>query len=59
MMMQPDNMFAISHKGKDVRIDITASDEDLAIYANALVQASPHIAEVLMVSWPKSCKSLK
>lgn len=49
MMMQPDNMFAISRKGKNVRTDITASDEDLAVYADALVQASPHFAEVLMV----------
>lgn len=46
---QPDNMFAISRNGQDVRTDITASDEDLAIYADALVQASPHVAEVLMV----------
>lgn len=47
--LQPDNMFAISRKGKNVRADITASDEDLAVYADALVQASPHVAEVLMV----------
>jgi hypothetical protein len=46
---QPDNMFAISMKGKKVRADITASDEDMAVYADALVQASPHVAEVLMV----------
>lgn len=49
MMMQPDNIFAISRKGKNVCANITVSDEDLAVYADALVQASPHFAEVLMV----------
>lgn len=47
--LQPDNMLAISHTGEKIRADIMASDEDLATYADALVQASPHVAEVLMV----------
>ena len=58
-IMQPDNMFAISHKGKDVRTDITAGDEDLAIYADALVQASPHVAEVLMVKLAEELQKLE
>lgn len=56
---QPDNMFAISRKGKNVRADITASDEDLAIYADALVQASPHVAEVLMVKLSEELQKLE
>lgn len=58
-MMQPDNMFAMSHKGKDVRTDITASDKDLAFYADALVQASPHVAEVLMVKLSEELQKLE
>lgn len=58
-IMQPDNMFAISHKGKDVRTDITANDEDLAFYADALVQASPHVAEVLMVKLAEELQKLE
>lgn len=58
-MMHPDNMFAMSHKGKDVRTDIMASDEDLATYADALVQASPHVAEVLMVKLSEELQKLE
>ena len=58
-IMQPDNMFAISHKGKNVRADIIASDEDFAIYADALVQASPHVAEVLMIKIAEELQKLE
>lgn len=56
---QPDNMLAISHKGSKVRVDITARDEDLAIYADSLVQASPHVAEVLMVKLSEELQKLE
>lgn len=56
---QPDNMLAISHKDKNVRTDIVASDEDLTIYADALVQASPHVAEVLMVKLSEELQKLE
>lgn len=59
IISQPDNMFAISHKGENVRAYITASDEDLAIYADALVQASPHVAEVLMVKLAEELQKLE
>ena len=59
IISRPDNVFAISHKGKKVRVDITASDEDLAIYADALVQVSPHVAEVLMVKLAEELQKLE
>lgn len=57
--LQPDNMLAISHMGKKVRTDIMASDEDLAVYADALVQASPHVAEVLMIKLSEELQKLE